>query len=339
MNAAFFAFSERGKKTALELSKAPVFSKTALYTSERLAGGEFSALPSPAAPFFHDAWERFEALVFVCACGIAVRYIAPHVKDKTRDPAVVCTDEQGKFAIPLLSGHIGGANALAVSLAEYSGGTPAVTTATDVNGRFSVDTFARERGYIIDDMKAAKRVSAAILEKDIPFYTDLAVKTPYPPSVYPADKGDIGVCLSARKTTPFKDTLRLIPKTLVAGVGCRRDTPRESIESAVNAVFEKAGLDVRALRAVCSIDLKKDEAGLLSFCESVGVSPVFYTADELLKAKGDFTPSAFVKSVTGVDNVCERAAALCAGREPFIKKTACGGVTVAVAEIESEVSF
>ena len=110
------------------------------------------------------AWARADALVFVGAAGIAVRAIAPHVRDKFSDPAVVSVDEAGRFAVPLLSGHVGGANELARRVAALTGGQAAVSTATDVNGLFAVDVWARERGMAITDRALAKEVSAALLE-------------------------------------------------------------------------------------------------------------------------------------------------------------------------------
>ena len=144
--------------------------------------------------------------------------------------------------------------------------------------------------------------------------------------------------LSYSNEEPFGTTLRLIPKCLHVGVGCRRGTGEEAIAGAIERVFAENGLDTRAIKSVASIDLKQDEPGLIGFCEKAGIPLRFYSAEQLNAVAGEFTPSRFVRETTGVDNVCERAAMIGAERL-IVKKTAAGGVTVAVALIKTEVRF
>ena len=165
MRAALFAFSRGGCVTARRVMAALPEAAFVCYTMERFQEPEFLPLDKAV---YGASFSSMDALIFVGACGIAVREIAPYVKSKKTDPAVVCIDEAGRFVIPLLSGHIGGANALAVELAEKLGATAVVTTATDVRGKFSVDAWAARHGCAISDMGLAKVVSAAILEEDIP---------------------------------------------------------------------------------------------------------------------------------------------------------------------------
>ena len=165
-------------------------------------------------------FESQDALLFIGATGIAVRSIAPFVADKRKDPAVVVMDEKGIFAISLLSGHIGGANELAGKLANLTGAIPVITTATDVNGRFAVDVFAKKQKLWIADMKAAKRVSADVLDEK-----KIGLVTEFPDSG--RDAGGAGAfegngtllrgkraCVIALNETfhPFPCTLHLIPK-------------------------------------------------------------------------------------------------------------------------------
>ena len=167
------------------------------------------------------AWARADALVFVGAAGIAVRAIAPHVRDKFSDPAVVSVDEAGRFVVPLLSGHVGGANELARRVAALTGGQAAVSTATDVNGLFAVDVWARERGMAITDRVLAKEVSAALLEgRPVGFASDFGHPCPEGLTAGPAE---LGVWITDRTGEgPFPRTLRLVPRSLILGIGCRR---------------------------------------------------------------------------------------------------------------------
>lgn len=331
-----FAYSKKGIETARRIGEA-LSGELRFYTAERLSGDGFLPLPKPSAPLYEEAFGASEALVFVSSCGIAVRCVAPFVKSKTTDPAVIAVDETGRFAVSLLSGHLGGANALTERIAEAIGAVPVVTTATDRNGRFSVDSWAKTQGFAISDMGAAKAVSVAVLEGEVPLKSDLPITGELPAGLK-IGEGVTGIFITYRTEEPFNRTLRLIPKCVTLGIGCRRGATKEAIENAVNTVLVEKGIDPRAVKSAASIDLKKDEAGLLGFCRERGLPISFYSAEELAAVKGDFTPSDFVKSVTGVDNVCERAA-LMGADELIIRKTAQGGVTVAAALEKTEVRF
>ena len=338
MKLALFCYSLRGKEMAARVLGAFSDWEVRSYAPARYAGEGFAPLERPPRPFYAGLFPWADAMVFVGACGIAVREIAPFVKSKVTDPAVLSRDELGQFVIPLLSGHIGGANALARRLAKELGATAVVTTATDVTGRFPVDDWAARNGWAISSLGVAKAYSAAILEEDLPLVSDFPILTELPNGVYAGDRGDLGLCLSWHKKEPFGKTLRLIPRTLHLGLGCRRGTEEEAIRAAVDGVLAERGIDPAAIRCAASIDLKKDEEGLLEFCEELGLVPAFHTAEELRALPGDFTASPLVEKVTGVDNVCERAALL--GAETLlVKKQAGGGVTVALAAEHTEVRF
>lgn len=338
MNIALFAYTRQGCRTARRLMAGFPADRWEAYTMEKFGEPDFLPLGRPGKAFYAERFSQADALVFVGACGIAVREIAPHVRDKRTDPAVVCVDELGKFVIPLLSGHIGGANELARKMAACLAATAVITTATDIGGRFSVDSWAVKNGFAIDSMALAKAVSAGILEGSIPLSSDFPVVTDYPSGLVPGDSGELGILLSWQKRAPFSKTLRLIPKVLHLGIGCRKGTGAEVIRRVVMGVLEENRIDPRAVKCACSIDLKREEAGLLRFCGENQWPVSFYSAGELLAVPGEFTASPFVKSVTGVDNVCERAALLGAQRL-IVKKHAENGVTAAVAAEKLEVRF
>ena len=327
MSCAAIAFTRRGAELGRRLAAALGAS---LHVPPRLSEELYLPGYESLEAWTAEHWGAGEDLLFIGACGIAVRAIAPHVKDKFSDPAVVAVDEAGHFAVPLLSGHVGGANDLCRQVARLTGGEAAISTATDVNGLWAVDVWARDMGLVITDRVLAKKVSAALLEKKpVGFSSDFG--HPCPQGLRP-DRTELGIWVTCRSGGgPFPRTLRLVPKCLTLGIGCRKGAPEEAIAAAVDAALEKAGLDPQAVAAAASIDLKAEEPGLLAFCRSRDLPLRTYTAEELAAVPGDFTPSAFVRSVTGVDNVCERAA-LAGGGELLLPKTAGNGVTVAIAQ-------
>ena len=213
-----------------------------------------------------------------------------------------------------------------------------VTTATDVNGRFAVDAWAAERGLHIGSMALAKRVSAEILVRDIPFWSDAKKPDRLAEGLVWAEGGELGICVSVHGLRPFDDTLLLVPRALQLGIGCRRGTPPEAVEAAIQRTLSAHNLRMEAVKGVASIDVKADEAGLLECCRRCGWPITFYSAEQLSAVPGSFSASEFVRNTVGVDNVCERAAAA-AGGNLIVGKTALNGVTVAVAEMKWGIEF
>ncbi len=281
-----------------------------------------------------------DCLLFIGAAGIAVRAISPFVAAKTSDPAVLVMDEGGGHVIPILSGHIGGANALALRIGKLLGASPVITTATDVSGVFAADTWATERGYHIHNPRQIKDVSALLLAGErVGFYSVLPVEGPLPHGLFPVDsEEEAGLSITVAGGGNDK-ALRLIPPALVLGVGCRRDTGREAIEAFFAALCAEENLHPSAFSGVYSIDLKKDEPGLLAFCRGRDLPFTTFSAAELAAATGAYTPSPFVEQTTGVDNVCERSAVVGSGGTLIVKKRAGKGVTMAVARIGLTIHF
>ena len=289
---------------------------------------------TPLADWTAEQFPRREALIFVGAAGVAVRAVAPHLRSKAEDPAVVCLDETGRFVIPLLSGHLGGANELDRRIAGLTGGTAVVTTATDLSGAFAVDLWAKKQGMHVLQPERIRDVSAAVLRgEDVRLYCPRPIMGETPAHVLITNNpADAAALVSVRKTA--SDALQLVPRVLTLGIGCKRGTAAETLERELARFCQQRGVLPEAIIRAATIALKRDEAGLLRFCEDRGWALSFYTAGELRSAAGDFTPSRFVEEKTGVDNVCERAAVLCGGRL-VEKKYASDGVTFALAEAET----
>ena len=288
------------------------------------------------ASWTKEGFESREDLVFVGAVGIAVRAIAPHVVHKAEDPAVVVVDECALHAVSLLSGHLGGANELALRVARACGADPVITTATDCNGVFAIDSWAARQGCAVANPGRIKNVSVkllagkeALLTSELP----IAGEPPAGMRVVPLDKlaGKKPDVVITWRQCVAQDVLHLAPRIVTLGVGCRRDTPLEVIEERFALFCEECDLAPVAVVRVCSIDLKAGEPGLLRFCEEHGWQLTTYSAEALAAIDGSFSASSFVAQTVGVDNVCERAAVLGSKGALAVKKHAGAGVTFAAA--------
>ena len=318
MSIRIISFTDRGDALAGRLAED--------LGGEAMRCGKLLPLEDWTARSFAEA----EALIFVGAAGIAVRAVAPHVWSKTSDPAVVVIDESGRFAIPLLSGHLGGANDLARQIADLTGATAVITTATDLRGAFAVDEWARRQGCAVRNPEQIKRVSSAILAgKTVRVRSDFFIAGEPPAGVQIAEDEDYEVCITTKTTD--QDTLILVPKISVLGVGCKAGTPQTAIERSFRDVCAKAGICEESVCLVSTIDQKAEEPGLLACCKAHGLSLITYSAEELQAIPGDFSSSEFVRSVTGTDNVCERSAVKGSGGSLILPKTAKEGVTMALA--------
>lgn len=293
---------------------------------------------------------QYDGLVFIAAAGIAVRLIAPYVTSKLHDPAVLCIDEQGKFVVSLLSGHIGGANALTKLLADCIAACPVITTATDVGERFSPDSFAAANHLKIESMDMAKEIAAAIVRGEkIGLFSEFPC-THIPRELVPAEyavKGDMseeqipvnGICISREPMEmPFCNTLYLTPKNMILGVGCKRNTKPDIFEAFILKKLTGHGIAMDSVRCICSIDLKKGEEAILQFARKYHIPFETCSAKALMEVQGEFTASAFVEETTGADNVCERSAMRYGGRL-VLNKQAENGITLAVAEAEIKIDF
>ena len=250
-----------------------------------------------------DNFSKFDALIFITAAGIAVRMIAPHIVSKLNDPAVLVIDERGQHVISLLSGHVGGANDLTLHIAGIIGAEPIITTATDVENKVAVDSFAYKIGLKPEPKEAIKVINSAILKGEPVFVT----------------AGDT--------------VLNLTPLRLILGIGCKRGTSKEKILSAVEESCRRIDQPLERISLIASVDIKSNEGGLLKFAASIKRDIIFFNVDELRKTidRYNLTESPFVKDTIGVGNICEAAALSCVERGKFaLTKTKFDGVTVAL---------
>jgi cobalt-precorrin 5A hydrolase len=344
ITAAVFALTERGaglaEKIAAAIGPAEVFKPAALAD-----GG----LKREAA----KAFRRREALVFISATGIAIRCVAPLLKGKHLDPAVVLVDERGRFSISLLSGHMGGANRLAAAVAKATGATPVITTATDIWGLPSAEDLAQSFSLVIEDPKKIKAVNSAILDRAKVFVVDGSMARRKETgrkfkSVFTCRKAlpkklgpkDACVVISSR-VAPIPQafagrTLLLRPREIAAGVGCGKGVPKAMIKKALFETFAAARLSTLSIRNFATIDVKKNEKGLKALAKELGVPIEVYPAAELNRVNGPSLPSSAVMKAIGARAVAEPSAIISSGAKKLcIRKTKTGHVTIAAALIPS----
>lgn len=321
--------------------------ETGTQPAEENAGAGVRFVEESVTDWAGEQMRKKSSLLFIGACGIAVRAVAPWLTDKLHDSPVLVMDERGRYVIPVLSGHVGGANELALQLAEKTGAVPVITTATDINRRFAVDLFAKRNDLHIVNKGGIAGVSAKVLAgEDI----TLSVATGHfrergglPAGIrrvsYPPDQ-PVDILVTGEEKD-FEAVIWLRPKEYAVGMGCKRGKEGEKIEAFIRRSLEEMGISETRLFALASIDRKKDEEGLLSWSRARGIPFYTYTAEELQKVEGDFHGSDFVRKNVGVDNVCERAAlkACGSGGSLVYEKHGADGMTIAAAKREWSVGF
>ena len=315
-----------------------------VWVPRRFAGEGGQGFEGPVAGLLARLWPEAKGFFLVMAAGIAVRAIAPLLRDKTRDPAVVVLDPAGRFAVPVLSGHLGGANDLAVRAAGALGGTPVITTATDAAGRPAVEVWARARGWAWEPREGVVRVNGAWADGEPvglyvdPLAGDLGVEEALGEhlALVTGDearaRGFPGalVAVTPRLLPDLGAALFLRPPCLVLGVGCRRGAGPHAVEQGVRRALAEAGLSERAVRAVATADVKAAEPALVRLARSLGADLVSFPSGELSRVRVP-TPSARVARAVGTPSVAE-AAALLASRGRLLVPKRKGDVwTLAVA--------
>lgn len=343
MNIDIYAFSSNGAKLCDKIIEGMSEHNVEAFVPERYVS--FAQSVKLRAGNLYESTEKSfkekNCIIFVGAVGIAVRSIAPFVRSKKHDPAVICIDERGINVISLLSGHIGGANQLTLRIAKIIGGNPVITTATDINGKFAVDEWANNKNLHIMSLKSARDIAADILEgQKIGLKSDFKIISEVPDEI-DENQEKIGICISLNSNVkPFDNTLNLIPKIISVGIGCRKDANFITVYNAIKDVLAENNISHFAIKCLNSIDLKNDEEGIIKAAEIFKVPFNTYTKDELNEIEGQFSESNFVKSVAGVDSVCERAAVIgSSSNRLIINKTIKNSVTVAAAIDEYTVDF
>ena len=375
MKLAIISFTENGIKLSKTVSKSlsgrkvTLYTKCSRYTAEDL---KVQRVKESLQVWTAQRMAEGDALLFIGACGIAVRAIAPNLTDKMHDVPVLVMDEEGQYVIPILSGHVGGANELARELADLIDARPVITTATDVQKKFAVDLFAKRNHLEIMNKDGIAKVSAkalageqltiAVRAQNIECYhpkfcevceedfTEAENQLLREASMHKQDQEVCGVELPLRLVPYVKNQqidivvsempdnknalIWLRPKRYVVGMGCRKNKASEELLAFYQETLEQAMVEPGEVYALASIDKKKDEPGLLAISERMRIPFFTYTAEELNRVGACVHSSEFVKAQVGVDNVCERAAFAGCGVSGWLiyEKHAFDGMTIAIAE-------
>ncbi|WP_238899869.1 cobalt-precorrin 5A hydrolase [Clostridium sp. YIM B02500] len=291
-----------------------------------------------------EAMNNSEGIIFVSSTGIAVRAIAPFLEGKDKDPGIVVVDLSCKYAINILSGHLGGGNELTYKVSEILNSMPIITTASDNLGLIAPDILAKENNLIIEDLKKAKYMAALLIDKKI-----IGIKDEY--NIIKISNGYekiqclredciwITHCLKSSndeeiEKTDYSKILRLIKKDIVLGIGCRKGTTYEKLYDFVNANLIKYNLDIRAVSRIVSVDIKANEEGIIKLAEKINCPFKTFSKDEIKTVQDKYDKSEFVFKTLGITGVCEPSVDL-AGAEVIISKIKHEGMTLAIGVLKN----
>lgn len=285
-----------------------------------------------------EKFRNYQAHIFIFATGIAVRVISSLLDNKMKDPGVVVIDDRGRFAISLVSGHLGGANLLAEKLADCIQATPVITTATDANKRPAIDMIAREKGLIIETPQNIKHINMLFLTaKKIKLYDPenhikSTLGAQYWEDVSRKDIQKADVYCAYTKMDVSRETLILRPQELIVGLGCNRGTSFADIYQFLSNMFHDHGLSIKSIRLLATTRFKKNEKGFLMLSDALEVPLQFFENNALGQVKDVPSPSSVVERHLGVKSVCEASAILASGNGRLIvTKKKNKDVTLAVA--------
>lgn len=334
MKLAVTAVTEKGVSKAFEIQKKI---SCDIYTiSKFLKEGAF-LIENGLQNFYREALssEKYDTFLFITAAGIAVRTIAPFIKSKDRDPAVLSMDEESNFIISLLSGHLGGANKAAEILGEITGAVPVISTASDVSGKTAVDTIAVKIKGKLESLEDAKKVTSLIVAGK-----NVDIKVPESMERGNSKNPEGIIIISNRKNIAVS---KIIPQNIVVGIGCRKDKESKKIIEAVKLSLEKYNLCEDSIRVFATIDMKADERGIIETAEFFKRELRIISRDEIKEVEEKFEQSEFVRKTTGVGAVSAPAALLVSRKEKrkgkfLAEKLKYDGITISIFEEETKIN-
>ena len=297
-----------------------------------------------------DLFKSNDALICLFSLGAVIRLIAPHIKDKKTDPAVVVIDDKAQFVISVLSGHLGGANELSNDIAQKINAVPVITTAADVNKTIAVDLVGKEFGWRIDGDDTVTKVSAFMVNKEkIGVFQNVGSrdwwKKEFPKNVFKYDsfdelknsqsKGFLIISDQVFDDKILENTVVYRPQTLVVGVGLHWDTSKETIKSGLETSLQKFNLSSKSIARFVSIKKEKDIVGLIELGKEMNI-PIEYIDREELATIDTPNPSKTVQTFEGTPSVSEAAAIKSSQGELVVEKQKFPpNLTIAIARIQN----
>ena len=281
-------------------------------------------------------FKKDNTIIFISSTGIAVRTIAPYIESKDKDPAVIVIDSTGRFVISLLSGHLGGANDITLKLGSILGAEPIITTATDNLNIDAPDVIAKEKGYIIDDLKMAKEIASMLVNnKKVAYIEDFVA---FNKKIIEVPKGYIKSVTSAEGLVVVTDKynldfnkphLKLIKKNVVLGIGCKKGIPFNHMKEKIFKVLKIYNIDKRAIKSIATVEIKKNEEAILKMVDELKCDFNVFKIKDIKKVEHNYKGSEFVKSVIGVRVVAEPCVEL-TGATLITEKLKLDGVTLCI---------
>ena len=290
-------------------------------------GTAYTKLLKPFRKQIAENWTKYRSHIFLFSIGATVRLIKDLIRDKYHDPAVICIDNNAEYVIPVLSGHVGGANELTLHLAEHLSAVPVITTASDCRKTVAPDILGREYGWTVEDSNNLLTAAAASIVNDEPVAVvlecgenALSKFSPLPgnftvtadPASLSPDGYNAVLFVTDRlikEDCPelYKKAVIYRPKTLAVGIGCDRNTGEEILYDGLQKILKDNKLSINSVKCLVSVDKKADEAGLISLSERLRIPFITYPADELDKVEGIENPSETARKYVGTRSVAEAA--------------------------------
>ena len=280
-----------------------------------------------------EAMKNYKCVIFISSTGIAVRSIAPFIKSKVQDPAVVVIDCTGKFVVSLLSGHLGGANELTLKISEIVNAQPIITTASDNLGFDAPDMIAKANDLVITDFHKAKEIAALLVHKKKVAFIDEDDGIQCPKGYCEdVNKAEGIVYVTNKSHVPMQNkltALKLIRQNIVIGIGCKKNYPKGKMLNKVKEAFSNYNLDIRAIRTISTVEVKKKETAILELSKTLNVPLEIWTIDEIRTVEHKYKGSDFVKKAIGVSSVSEPSVEL-SGGEIMANKLSMDGMTLCI---------
>ena len=331
MKLACLSFTDKGRLLGERLLALDVDN----YEMEHIPNSE---TPGGIKEFLESSWSKYDGFIFISATGIAVRMCQPYIKSKDIDPAIVVIDDEGKFSISLLSGHLGGANGIAKSIGDYLEATTVITTASDNRGIESIDMFAKENDYYIEDLSTVTRIASMMVNnKRVGIYTEDEKLINYPNLIKVDDLNNIEqlvegiiVVSSMKDIGPIDIPYTILrPRNINIGIGCRKGKEVEIVIEAIGLALKNSNLSNKSIESMGTVEIKKDEAGIIKAAEHYNCPLKIFTIEEIQPIEDMFQKSQFVKDTIGVYSVSEPCAYLLGGK-PILRKFIHKGVTISI---------